>query len=123
MRRSRGWVFLEVLMAIMIVAILVAILGLAVASHQRGLKHLADSRSATRLAESALISLQSGQSPSIPADAEGKPSTSNLAFHELSVSPDFPGQVWIEVHAAVNGRQASLVGLVPRNSLPHGGGS
>jgi len=116
MRRSRGWVFLEVLMAIVIVAILTAILGLAVVSHQRGLKHLADSRSATRLAESALISLQSGQSPSIPAG-------SNLAVHELPVSPDIPGNVWIEVDATVNGRQASLVGLVPRNSLPRGGGS
>jgi type II secretory pathway pseudopilin PulG len=116
MRHSRGWVFLDVVMAIMIVAILAAILGFAAASHQRGLKHLADSRSATRLAESALISMQSGQSPSIPAN-------SNLAFHELPVSPEFPGKVWIEVDAAVNGRQASLVGLVPRNSLPHGGGS
>jgi len=107
----------------MIVAILTAILGLAVASHQRGLKHLADSRSATRQAESALISMQSGQSPSIPADVEGKPSTSNLAFHELPVSPELSSNVWIEVDATVNGRPASLVGLVPRNSLPHGGGS
>jgi type II secretory pathway pseudopilin PulG len=115
-RAHRGWVFLDVLMAITIVAILTAILGLAVASHRRGLKHLADSRSATRLAESALISMQSGQSPSIPAN-------SNLAFHELPVSPDLPGDVWIEVEASVNGRPASLVGLVPRNSLPHGGGS
>jgi type II secretory pathway pseudopilin PulG len=121
--RRRGWVFLDVVMGIMIVAILAAILGFAAATHQRGLKHLADSRSATRLAESALISMQSGQSPSIPANVEGKPSTSNLAFHELPASPDVPGNVWIELDAAVNGRQASLVGLVPRNSLPHGGGS
>jgi hypothetical protein len=103
-------------MAIMIVAILAALLSVADGSHQRALKHLADSRSATRLAESALISMQSGQSLSIPTDCD-------LAFRELSPSPGLPGQVWIEVDAAVNGRRASLVGLVPRNSLPHAGGS
>ena len=116
MRPSRGWVFLDVLMGILIVAILAAILGLAAASHQRGLKHLADSGSATRLAESALISMQCGQSPSIPANCK-------LAVRQLSVPSEFPGRIWIEVDAAVNGRHASLVGLVPQNLVPRDGGS
>ncbi len=116
MRSRRGWVLLEVLMGMIIVSILGAILGGGAAMHQRGLKHLADTRAASRLAESALLSMQSGQTPH--AASPGAPGP---AVRELSPA-DVAGMSWVEVRATVHGRAASLVGLVPRNAIPPGGG-
>jgi hypothetical protein len=121
MRARNGWVFLDVVMGIILVSLIAAILGAAADFHQRALRHLADSRAAARLAESALLSMQSGQTPPSYNDA-------SLAFHRLSVSSDSPGnKTWVRVEAAVGGRRASLVGLVPQNALPtersSGGGS
>ncbi|HEX4055649.1 MAG TPA: type II secretion system protein [Tepidisphaeraceae bacterium] len=113
MRIRRGFVFIDVLMGMIIVSILGAILGGAAAMHQRSLKHLDATRAASHLAESALLSMQSGQPPRA---AEKK----SLAIHELS-SADVPGMSWVEVRATVHGRSASLVGLVPRNTIPPSG--
>lgn len=113
MRLRRGWVLLDVLMGMMLVSMLGAILGAAAAMHQRGLKHLDDTRAASHLAESALLSMQSGQTPR----AVGEQS---LSIHELP-SADVPGMTWVEVRATMHGQSASLVGLVPRNTIPPGG--
>ena len=59
----RGFVFIDVLMGMIIVSILGAILGGAAAMHQRSLKHLDATHCASHLAESALLSMQSGQPP------------------------------------------------------------
>ena len=120
MRARNGWVFLDVVMGIILVSFIAAILGAAADFHQRALRHLADSRAAVRLAESALLSMQSGQTPPSYGDA-------SLTFHRLSGSSDSPGKTWVRVEAAVGGRRASLVGLVPQNAVPtersSGGGS
>src|SRR5271168_3978959 len=108
MRARRGWVFIDVMMAIILVTLIAAMLGAAADWHQRALRHLVDSRSATRMAESAILSMQSGQSPS---DA-------GLIFHRLSAPSDSPGKTWVQVEATVGNRRASLVGLVPQNALP-----
>jgi type II secretory pathway pseudopilin PulG len=114
MRSRRGWVFIDVVMAIILVSIIAAMLSAAADWHQRALRHLTDSRSATRLAESAISSMQSGQTPSQGGD-------SGLTFHKLSASSDFPGKTWVQVEATVGNRRASLIGLVPQNALPGGG--
>ena len=101
---SRGWVFLDVVMALAIVAILAGILGSAAAARQRALHHLADSRAASRLAESVLISLQSAQ----PAPA------GSIVIREISTASPVPAEKWIEVQATVNNRQADIIGLVPK---------
>lgn len=101
---SPGWVFLDVVMALAIIAILAAILGAAAAARQRALHHLADSRAADRLAEAALISLQTGQAA--PAGS--------IVIRDLSTASPVPAQSWIEVHATVNNRQADIIGLVPK---------
>jgi hypothetical protein len=114
MRARRGWVFIDVVMAMILVSLIAAMLGLAADWHQRALRHLADSRSATRLAESAILSMQSGQAPSPSGDAA-------LTVRKLSDSSDVPGKTWVEVDATVGNRRASLIGLVPQNTLPGGG--
>jgi type II secretory pathway pseudopilin PulG len=111
MRRRCGWVFIDVLMGIILVSIIAVMLGLAAGWHQRALKHLADSRSATRLAESALLSMETGQ---ITGDA-------GLTIHRLSTPPQVPGKAWVEVDATVGNCRASLIGLVPQKTLPGGG--
>ncbi len=105
-RCRRGWVFLDVLSGLVIVAILAGTLGAAVAARERALHHLADIRAAQRLAESALICLQSGE----VAPAEG------VAVRDLADAPANPQNKWVEVTATVNGRQAQIVGLVPKGS-------
>jgi Tfp pilus assembly protein PilX len=114
MRAPRGWVFVDVVMAMILVSLIAAMLGAAANWHQRALTHLADSRSATRLAESAILSMQSGQTPPQSADA-------TLTIHKLSDASDVPGKTWVEVDATVANRRASLIGLVPQNTLPGGG--
>ncbi len=114
MRIRRGWVFIDVVMAMILVSLIATMLGAAANWHQRALTHLSDSRSATRLAESAILSMQSGQALSQSADAA-------LTIHKLSDSSDVPGKTWVEVDATVGNRRASLVGLVPQNTLPGGG--
>jgi hypothetical protein len=120
MRARNGWVFLDVVMGIILVSFIAAILGAAADFHQRAQRHLADTRAAARLAESALLSMQSGQTPRPFGEA-------SLAFHRLSASSDFPGKTWVRVEAAVGDRTASLVGLVPQTAVPtersSGGGS
>jgi hypothetical protein len=114
MRAPRGWVFVDVVMAMILVSLIAAMLGAAANWHQRALTHLADSRSATRLAESAILSMQSGQTPSPAGDAA-------LTIHKLSDSSDIPGKTWVQVDATVANHRASLIGLVPQNTLPGGG--
>jgi hypothetical protein len=100
----KGWVFLDVVMALTIVAILGLVLGSAADARQRALNHLADSRAAERLAESALISLQAGQAA--PGGA--------VIVHNLSIAAPVPDRNWVEVDATVNKREAAIIGLVPK---------
>jgi hypothetical protein len=104
--RHRGWVFLDVLSGLVIVAILAGTLGAAVASRERALHHLADTRAAQRLAEATLISLQSGEAA--PTDG--------IAVRDLADGSPSPQSKWVEVTATVNGRRAQIVGLVPRGA-------
>jgi hypothetical protein len=110
MRRRRGWVFVDVVMGLILVGLTGTMLAAAGTWHYRLLKHLADSRAATRAAESALISIQAGE----PVD-QGK-----FAVRQLPTASDALGMQWVEVSATVDGRSASLVGLVPASAV-HGG--
>jgi type II secretory pathway pseudopilin PulG len=110
MRKRHGWVLLDVLMGMIIVALLAAILGAAAAMNQRSLQHLADSRAATLEAESALLSLQSHQKPTLGNGGQS-------SCKKLSDFPKTPNMTWIEVRATVNARTATIIGLVPQNAL------
>jgi hypothetical protein len=112
MRPRRGWVFVDVLMATILVALIAAMLGAAAGWQQRAMIHLANARAASRTAESALLTLQSGH-----ALAPDSP----VHIRRLAEESNIPGQVWVQVDAAEGGRAATLVGLVPQNTLPAGG--
>jgi len=112
MRFRHGWVFLDVLMGMIIVAFLGAILAATAAMHQRGMRHLQDSRTATRLAESALLNMQCHQKPTVGNGGE-------LSFQKLPGS-QVRDMFWVEVRATVHNRTASLIGLVPQNTIPVG---
>lgn len=116
MRQRRGWVFVDVVMAMILTSLVVAILSTAAGFHQRALRHLADLRAANRLAESALISLQSGEKI---AGGTG------VTVHRISEASGMPGKAWVEVDASVGDRRASLFGLAPENAADDskGGGS
>jgi hypothetical protein len=49
------------------------------------------------------------------------PSTGDVHYHSLPQTQQITGMTWIEVSATVNGRSATLVGLVPAQSLPGAG--
>jgi len=112
MRARHGWVFLDVLMGMIIVALLGAILGGGAAMHERARQHLQDTRTAMRQAESALLSMQSHQKPTL--------GNGELSFQKLPDSPQVPGMTWIEVRATVHNRVASVIGLVPETTIPAG---
>ena len=113
MRQRPGWVFIDILMSLILIGLLATMLAAGANWHHRALTHLAESRAAFRLAESALISLQAAQ----PIDS------SKFTCRQLSPSPDLPAMTWVQVTATVNGRSATLTGLVPKTNLPTGGGS
>ena len=102
-KHTQGWVFIDVLSAMIIVSILATILATGAAARQRVLLHLADTRSAQQTAEAAIISLQSGQ-----------PAGDRVAVHNLSTASPIDGKIWVQVDATVNNRHAEIVGLVPK---------
>jgi Tfp pilus assembly protein PilX len=110
--KLRGWVFIDVLMGMILVSLIAVMLDLAVGWHNRALAHLADTRAATRLAESTLFSLESGQAPT-PSE--------KINIRKLESQTTIPGKSWVEVEVAVNNHRASLIGLAPQNAMPSGG--
>jgi hypothetical protein len=100
----RGWVFMDVLVGMLLVGMLGGILGAAAAMQQRSIKHLDDIRAAYRLAESALLSISSGQPT---------PAGQSVRVRKLQNSPRASGMDWVEAQASVRGCTARLVGLVP----------
>ena len=100
---------LDVTIGLIIIALVGVILAMAVGRQQRGLQRLAESREATRLAESVLAQLQTG-GPMPPAEARQAVSV------QVSGEQAPAGKVWAEVSVDVNGRRASLWGPVPASA-------
>jgi hypothetical protein len=109
----RGWVMLDVTVALLLISTMAGVLAYTANRQQTHLQFLADTRSASRIAEAALITLQSGQTSLPPG----------ITVHPLSRPAEIPGMVWVQVGAIEAGRTASLVGLVPQASLPRDNGA
>lgn len=99
-----GWVFIDVVVGMTLVAMLGAMLGVAATMQQRSMKRLDDTRAAYRLAEAAMLSMSGGHPMAVG---------SSLSVRKMQDSPRVPGMDWIEIRATVNGSAARLVGLVP----------
>jgi type II secretory pathway pseudopilin PulG len=112
-----GYVYLDVLMAMILLSILSGILFFAVHSQQAGLRQLSNSREASRLAESALTSVQAGQLPLVPLDCL-------VIYHPLPDASPSSQTVWLDVRATVRGKTADIIGVAPIRFIPadSGGG-
>jgi hypothetical protein len=110
-RFRRGFFSADVIGAIILVSITAVLLAAAVHHTQRGSARLADSRAAVNLAEQTLIALQAGLT--VPKAPEGA-----KVQIEMSDAPGAAdGLAWATVTAQVNGRSASLTGLVKADAL------
>jgi type II secretory pathway pseudopilin PulG len=107
--RSRGFFTTDALVGLLIIAALAAALAVGLGRQRRATTRLADSREATRLAERALVALQSDRAPPTAGAEE------TIVVAKLSGASS-TGQQWVEVTATVRARSASLIGLVPRET-------
>ncbi|HEY8668605.1 MAG TPA: hypothetical protein VIL86_18305 [Tepidisphaeraceae bacterium] len=112
MKARRGFLSLDVAIALGMAVILAITLASAVGKQRLAAAKLSDLRQATRLAEETLTSLQMGTKP--PAGMEG----AKVSKKNLGESNDAPGFVWVEVTAAWHGRPVEMTGLVPRGNAP-----
>jgi hypothetical protein len=111
-RAGRGFLMVDLLIAVAIGGAVLISLGLAVGTLQRGERRMADSRADSRRLEESLLTLQAGGNAD-PA----------LKIERLGEGPE--KRVWVRVSLVreVPGGtpvQASLVGLVPANKAPGG---
>jgi hypothetical protein len=104
----KGWVFIETVAAMLLLAFLATVLAVGINRQQTALMHLRNSRAALHLAEATL------SDRSFPAPPDGR-----IARHPLTASSrPSSGLVWIKVTATVDGRSAELVGLSPTGGQP-----
>jgi hypothetical protein len=97
----------DVVFGLAIVALLATLLAVAVNRQQMARQRLADTRSAQRLAEYVLLSLQHHQ-PIPPADDETK-----IEIHPTPGGSAPPGYAWTMVQTHVHAQAAQLIGLTP----------
>ena len=106
----RGIIMADVIMAIGVLGLAAVVFSVALNRQQRADLQLADSRQAVRLAETALLDLQSEQA--LPRAS----SDETLEILPCPGGASVAGQRWIQVIATVRGRQRSLIGLVPESA-------
>jgi hypothetical protein len=111
----------DVAVGLAILGMIAAVLASAVGRERTAELRLADDRAAARVAEHALLDLQHHQPlPQLPPEV-------NVAVHPLDDGKDVPaGFTWATVEAAVRGRHASLIGVVPvdaKKDAPGAGGA
>jgi hypothetical protein len=108
MRRRGGWVFMDVLCALMVIAMLAGIAAVGIHQQSVALQRLENIRAASRLAEAVLLLMQSGEAP--PKSREG----SSWSMKTMSDSSGVAGMKWVQVEAKVDRGAASLIGLAPQ---------
>jgi hypothetical protein len=110
MSRRRGYIFIDTVAGLGLIGVIAGLLAVAVNRDQAAMHHLADRRTASRLAQSALVWLEQGRKP--PADAR-------LHMRALAApAPTIAAKAWVEVTVTVNGQTERLVGLVPKEATP-----
>ena len=105
-KRHHGFMAMDAIAAIMIVAALATALAIGMNRQESAMRRLHDQRSAANVAERVLTRLQSGGA------------SQNYEGSKVEVvpmkSPQAPsGYAWVEVRVKTNSSTASLVGLVP----------
>lgn len=106
----------DAVMALVIVGLLAAAMSVALGRQARATQRLADERAATWAAERVLSGLQSGGARDEQVDVDG----AGIRIESAEGGKAPAGHAWVRVRADVNGRQATLVGLVPGDSVDGG---
>jgi hypothetical protein len=103
----RGFFVADIGIGLAIIGLVAVLLVTAVGRHNKAAARLADSRAAVRVAESVLISLQTGAE--VPADAEA---TVRIERSPAAAAAGVHWE-WASVTVTYRGRSAVLNGLVP----------
>jgi len=112
MKRRSGFLLADAVVGLALLGIIAGMLAVALNRQQLALRRLADSRAACRLAENTLANLRSGRAAPHPAA-----DTDTVRWRRIDLPRPPAGMVWVQVDATVNGRQNSLIGLVPSSSV------
>ena len=98
--RRRGFMMIDMLAGIILLTAMATMLAASAGLRERNAQHLSDQRAALQIAEQTLFS---GKAPEkTPAQITIRRSTTRIGQRE-----------WIEVSVLLNGRHATLAGLVP----------
>ncbi|MBC7782882.1 MAG: hypothetical protein H7144_03505 [Burkholderiales bacterium] len=100
----RGFMFLDVLIALMIVGAAAGMLVVAGSRIDRAVRTLDDTRAAQRLATETLIAMQHGTA------APG--SDGRIAIEEIKEAPAPIGWRWVTINCQLGRGKAALTGLV-----------
>jgi hypothetical protein len=103
MRRRSGWIFADVVMSLALLSMAAGTLAVAVNRHHAASQKLSDLRTASRVAESAMTALQSGQ-----------PAPAGMVRVQSLESADSPAGRWVRVIAIDGKESASVVGMIPK---------
>jgi type II secretory pathway pseudopilin PulG len=115
MRRRTGFMLPELIFALALLATAAVIWAEAAARVRRADLGLADSRDATRIAEQALIAMQSGGTES------GSKGNAKITMERCKDGTQVAGYAWVYIEATVGDQKQGLVGLVPEAALKRGG--
>ena len=117
--RRAGIMIADAVTGLLIISVLAASMTVALQRHERGSRRVADERAATWAAEAALARMQAGGAPAEAGDGPDEAAGTNdpppprVVVEPAEGGAAMVGHAWVRVRAEVNGRQSSLVGLVP----------
>jgi hypothetical protein len=111
--KRRGLMVADVAAGFSILIVLAVAFAVALAGRDRAARKLANTRAATRLAERAMVELQSTKPLPAPADGE------RVEVQPVDGAPPATGKSWVQVRATVQGQMASLYGAVPAAASAH----
>jgi hypothetical protein len=115
--QRRAFFAADLIIALGLTVTVGTLLVVAVSRHNRGADRLAETREAVSLAENTMIALQTGQP--IPHAAQGQ----KIQVQKLDTPSGVEGMAWATVKTVVNGRSATLTGLVRASATSTGGAS
>jgi len=111
----RGYMLIDVMGALMIVAALAVALGVGLGRQHRMAQKMADTRAALAVAEMVLADLQAGK-PSRQAQLAADPDVKVQVRAAAEGRPGTKTQ-WVEVSVIVRAGRAALTGAVPGGSV------
>ncbi len=113
----RGFMLMDALGGIILVASLATILAVAINRQSRAEQKLADIRAAARMAEEVATDLQTQPAPAVEKAARVDVSVTIHALDTAAIS----GHAWAEITVTRRDSSARLLALVPAKSLPQQG--